>query len=115
MVDRHGGGIGLRDQGLIESALNRPLSAFGGQLQYGTPFHRAAVLWLELVKNHGFVDANKRTATMAMQRWLDREGFFLEAPDEDLTSLVVAIADERASTEELAGWLESHSRPVEPP
>jgi death-on-curing protein len=115
MMDRYGGGIGVRDHGLIESALNRPLSGFGGQRQYRTPFERAAVLWLGLIKNHGFVDGNKRTATMAMQRWLDREGFVLEVVDESLVTQAVAIANDRVSLDELAVWLESHSRPIDPP
>ena len=113
MVDRYGGGIGVRDHGLVESALHRPLSAFGGRLQYRTPFHRAAVLWLGLVKNHGFVDANERTATMAMQLWLEREGFVLDARDEELVAQAVAVADDQTSVEGLAAWLESRAKAAE--
>jgi death-on-curing protein len=110
MIDRYGGGIGVRDHGLVESALHRPISAFGGRLRYRTPFRRAAVLWLGMVKNHGFVDANKRTATMATQLWLEREGFALEARDEDLVAQALAVADDLVSLDELAAWLESRAR-----
>jgi death-on-curing protein len=115
MVDRYGGVIGVRDHGLIESALNRPLSGFGGQRQYATPFERAAVIWLGLIKNHGFVDGNKRTATMAMQLWLDREGFALEVAHELLVIQALAIANDRVSLDEPAGWLGSRSRPIDSP
>jgi death on curing protein len=113
MVDRYGGGIGVRDHGLVESALHRPLSALGGRLQYRTPFQRAAVLWLGLVKNHGFVDANKRTATMAMQLWLEREGFVLDIRDEELVAQAVAVADDQISLEVLAAWLEWRAKAAE--
>lgn len=113
MRDRYGGGIGVRDQGLIESALARPLAGFQGEAVYRTPFLRAAVLWVGLIRNHGFVDANKRTSTMAMQLWLEREGFELNAPGSELVDTAVAIANKKVEMEEVAAWLEAHSAPAE--
>ncbi len=112
MIDRHGGHIGVRDNGLIESALARPLASFEGRDLYPDPFLRSAVLWLGLIKNHGFVDANKRTSTMAMQRWLYREGFDLIVAHADLVEMAVRIANSGIGIEELATWLEDHARPV---
>ena len=73
------------------------------------------MLWVGLIKNHGFVDGNKRTATMAMQRWLDREGFALNVADEELVALAVAIANDNAAPHDVASWLEASSRPIGPP
>lgn len=115
MRDRYGGGIGVRDQGLIESAIARPLAGFQGDALYRTPFLRAAVLWVGLIRNHGFVDANKRTSTMAMQLWLDREGFELDAPGSELVETAVAIANKKVDVEEVAAWLETHSQPAGEP
>ncbi len=107
--NRHGGDIGLRDQGLIESALARPLASFEGHALYTTPFLRAGVLWHGLIKNHGFVDANKRTATLATEHWLDREGYWLRATDEEVIAVAVGIADGGRTVEEVAAWLEAHA------
>lgn len=112
--DRYGGGIGIRDQGLIESALARPLAAFGGKELYTTPYLRAAALWHGLIRNHGFVDANKRTATMAMQWWLFREGYELEATDADLVAAAKDIANKRLALEGAAAWIEQHSHAIPP-
>ncbi|TME18719.1 MAG: type II toxin-antitoxin system death-on-curing family toxin [Chloroflexi bacterium] len=79
---------------------------------YPNPFLRAAVLWHGLIKNHGFVDAKKRTSTMAMQRWLHREGFDLFVPHSDLVVMAVRIANSGITVEELANWLEDNAQPV---
>ena len=111
MIDRYGGHVGARDAGLIESVLAAPLASFGRDL-YPNPFLRAAVLWHGLIKNHGFVDAKKRTSTMAMQRWLHREGFDLFVPQSDLVVMAVRIANSGITVEELANWLEDNAQPV---
>jgi len=111
LVKEFGGGVGVRDVGLIESALHRPLTSNEGKLQYQTPFERAAVLWLGLIRNHGFVDANKRTATAAMARWLVAEGYRLRSGQDELVDMAVAMANEELEVGEVAAWLEAHSEP----
>lgn len=111
LIREYGGGIGVRDAGLIESALHRPLASFEGQPLYRTPFERAAVLWLGLIRNHGFVDANKRTATAAMARWLLAEGFRLRAAQDELVDMAVAIANKQSDLGDVAKWLDSNAAP----
>jgi len=111
LVKEFGGGIGVRDAGLIESALNRPLASYEGRLLYQTPFERAAVLWVGLIRNHGFVDANKRTATAATARWLLAEGFRLRSGQDELVETAVAIASNQLEVAGVAAWLEAHSEP----
>jgi death-on-curing protein len=111
LVREFGGGIGVRDAGLIESALSRPLASCEGELLHKTPFERAAVLWLGLIRNHGFVDANKRTATAAMARWLLTEGLRLRSGQDELVEMAVGIADKRVELAEVTAWLEAHSEP----
>lgn len=113
LIREYGGGLGVREVGLIESALHRPLASFEGRPLYRTPFQRAAVLWLGLIRNHGFVDANKRTATAAMARWLLGGGYRLRAAQDDLVDMAVAIADKLCGLDDVATWLESHVVPVE--
>lgn len=111
LIREYGGGIGVRDAGLIESALHRPLASFEGQPLYRTPFERAAILWLGLIRNYGFVDANKRTATAAMARWLLTEGFRLRAAHDELVDMAVAIANKQCELGDVAKWLESNAVP----
>lgn len=112
LVKRYGGGIGVRDSGLIESALNRPLTSFGGKLKYQTAHERAAALWVALIRNHGFVDGNKRTATAAMARWLAVEGYRLRAGQDELVEAAVQIANKGLDETSAAEWLALHSIPI---
>ena len=111
-VTEFGGSQGIRDRGLLESAIARPLASFGGKNRYGTPFKRAAALAESLVLNHGFVDGNKRTAMYAMAAWLEREGYVFEPARGELRDLALAIAAHELSTEQAATWLEKRSKSI---
>jgi death-on-curing protein len=111
-VEEFGGSNGIRDRGLLESALARPLASFGGKNLYDTPFKRAAALAESLVLNHGFVDGNKRTAMYAMAAWLDREGYVIEAERGALRDFALAIASHELSTEQISAWLEQRSKQI---
>lgn len=104
-VTEFGGSQGIRDRGLLESAIARPLATFGGKNLYDTPFKRAAALAESLVLNHGFVDGNKRTAMYAMAAWLEREGYVIEAARGELRDFALAIASHDFNTEQIAAWL----------
>lgn len=110
LVKRYGGGIGVRDVGLIDSALHRPLTSYRGE--YKTSHARAAALWVALIRNHGFVDGNKRTATAAMTRWLLAEGYHLRAGQDELVEAVVEIANKQLDETDAAQWLEKHTKKV---
>ena len=111
-VTEFGGSQGIRDRGLLESAIARPLASFGGKRLYDNPFKRSAALSESLVLNHGFVDGNKRTAMYAMAAWLEREGYVLEAARGELRDLALAIAAHKQSKEQIASWLEKRSKPI---
>jgi death-on-curing protein len=111
-VEEFGGSSGIRDRGLLESALARPLASFGGKNLYDTPFKRAAALAESLVLNHGFVDGNKRTAMYAMAAWLEREGYVIEAERGALRDLALAIASHELNTEQISAWLEQRSAQI---
>jgi death-on-curing protein len=111
-VQEFGGAQGVRDPGLLESALARPLASFGGKNLYDTPYKRAAALAESLVLNHGFVDGNKRTAMYAMAAWLELEGHRVEAARGELRDLALAIATRQRDIEGIAEWLERRSVPL---
>lgn len=89
-LELHGGAPGLRDEGMLESALNRPLQ----KLQYAEPdiFELAAAYLFGIVKNHPFIDGNKRTGYLAADVFLALNGWSVEAEQEEIISFVLGIA-----------------------
>jgi death-on-curing protein len=86
----HGGAAGLRDEGMLESALGRPLQ----KIAYSEPdiFELAAAYLFGLVKNHPFIDGNKRTGYIAADVFLSLNGWSVEASQEEVVALVLAVA-----------------------
>lgn len=89
-LELHGGAPGLRDEGMLESALNRPLQ----KIRYADPdiFELAAAYLLGIVKNHPFIDGNKRTGYLAADVFLALNGWSVEAEQEEIISFVLAVA-----------------------
>jgi death-on-curing protein len=109
-VDRYGGDPGVRDLGLLESAIAQPQATFGGQLLHGFPFEMAAAYLFHIVNNHPFCDGNKRTGAVAALVFLDLNGIELQAPKGSLYEITIAVARGEAGKAELAAFFESHAR-----
>jgi death-on-curing protein len=109
LVSETGGGHGIRDLGLLESAVARPRATFGGVELYPDVFTKAAVLMDSLINNHPFVDGNKRTGLAAAAVFLLRNGWRLTASPLDLETLTLRVAVEGMEMEALAGWLRLNS------
>jgi death-on-curing protein len=103
---QHGGGQGVRDLGLLKSALARPLNAFHYQRVVSLS-QLAASYGFGICKNHPFVDGNKRTAFVVTRLFLKLNGFDLNASKEEKYLTFLTLAEGRLSEEELAAWLES--------
>ena len=110
-VARYGGSTLVRDVGLLESALAMPAAAFGGELLHSSLAEQAAVYLFHLVKNHPFDDGNKRTGLVAMLAFLGLNSRRLEAPDDDLTDLVLGVAEGRVTKAEVAVFVRRHTVP----
>ena len=110
-IARYGGSLGIRATELLESALAVPAATFGGRHLHGDLSEMAAAYLFHLVKNHPFVDGNKRTGLMAMLVFLGLNGLRLEAGDNDLGDLVCAVAEGRVGKAEIAVFVKSRSRP----
>ncbi len=106
-----GGSAGLRDRGGLEAAAARPQMTFGGDDLYPDLAAKAAALMHSLVMNHPFVDGNKRVGAMAAELFLAANGHELEADDEALADLTLAIARGEVPAEALAVWIRQRSRP----
>ena len=98
---------GIRDLGLIESAVNAPFQTFGGQFLYPTVEERAARLFFGLVKNHGFIDGNKRVALHATELYLMLHGFNLNCSQAERVSVTMRIAAGEMTAEEILTRLKS--------
>jgi death-on-curing protein len=104
----HGGGAGIRDRGLLESALARPRNIY----EYGEPgiFELAAAYTAGIVQNHPFIDGNKRAGFLAGTAFLELNGFRFTASETEATQIILALATGRLSEQQLAEWLEKSSR-----
>ncbi|MFN2524813.1 MAG: type II toxin-antitoxin system death-on-curing family toxin [Actinomycetota bacterium] len=109
LIARFGGDPGIRDEGLLDSALAQPLATYGGELLHPTLFEQAAAYLFHLAQNHPFVDGNKRIAFAAADVFLRINGWKLTATDEDSYEISMRAASGKASKSELAGFIEANS------
>ncbi|MGH8138568.1 MAG: type II toxin-antitoxin system death-on-curing family toxin [Steroidobacteraceae bacterium] len=103
-----GGLGGIRDQGLLESALDRPRNLLAYEPQKSI-YQLAAALCVGIAKNHPFNDGNKRTALLATRAFLYLNGCELEPAQEEEVATLVAVADDSMTERELADWLQVNS------
>lgn len=101
----HGGSAGIRDQDLLESALMRPQNVHLYSPE-GTIYDLAALYAIGLVKNHAFVDGNKRTAWLACALFLELNGLFVIAAQEDVVVIMLGAADGTITEEVVSAWLQ---------
>ncbi len=100
----YGGRAGVASLHLIESALARPYSGY-----HRTIYSKAAATLHSMVGNHGFVDGNKRTAWLLVEILIDRSGYRLLLPDDEpIDDLVVCVATDQITFEDLVVWFEEH-------
>lgn len=111
-MEQFGGSMGVRDPGLLESALAQPCASFGGEYLHRGLFEMAAAYLYHIVQNHPFVDGNKRVGLESALAFLALNGVEIDAPDDDLESLVLAVASGQADKAQAAAFLEQHSRPA---
>ena len=108
LVKRFGGSLGVRDLGLLESALARPQATFDGKDLYPDIFDKAASLMHSLLKNHPFIDGNKRTALASAGIFFKLNGYNLENKHKDELQFALNVENESITLEEIALWLKSN-------
>lgn len=108
-LSEHGGPSGIRDAGLLDSALAKPINLSG----YGNPdlFDLAASYAFGIARNHPFVDGNKRTSLVITELFLELNGCSLEASDIDCLSRWLALSSGDLAEGEMAEWLRNNCRP----
>ena len=113
LIEETGGGHGLRDLALLESAASRPRATFEGRDLYADLFAKAAALMESLIRNHPFVDGNKRTGIAAAALFLVQNGRRLAATNAEVEAFVLRVVEAEPDVAEIAAWLRTHSLPFE--
>ena len=108
LIEDFGGIHGIRDEGLLESALSAPFQTFDGQDLYPSLLEKAGRLGYGLIRNHPFLDGNKRIGVHTMLTFLVLNGVRLSYSDEDLIQTALGVASGSVSFGELCLWLSTH-------
>jgi death-on-curing protein len=108
-IGRYGGALGIRDRGLLESALAMPQASFSGEALHATLHEQAAAYLFHLVKSHPFVDGNKRVGLAVCLVFLQLNRVRIRATDDELVGLVLGVADGRHGKAEVAVFLRHHT------
>lgn len=106
-IQRFGGSQGIRDEGLLESALAQPQATFGGELLHPTIPEQAAAYLYHLAMNHPFIDGNKRTAFAVMDTFLRVNAYDLNLTDNEAYQLVLQVVQGEINKQELANLITS--------
>lgn len=108
LLAQTGGMPGVRDEGLLQSALEAPFQSFGGDDIYPSIQQKAARLGYGLIKNHPFLDGNKRIGTHVMLVFLCLNGIELDYTQKELEDIILSVAASEAGSDDLLRWLLRH-------
>lgn len=110
MAEATGGSVGVRDEGLLESALENCFATFDGIELYPSKEEKAANLGFSLISNHAFVDGNKRIGVYIMLSFLEINGIHLDATNEDVIKLGLSVAAGEMKYSEILEWIYEHKK-----
>jgi death-on-curing protein len=108
LIDKFGGIKGIRDQGLLESAINRPHATFDNTELYPSLPEKAAAILESVLINHPFIDGNKRTAYVLMRLILLERGYDIEAKQDEKYEMVISASTGTMRFDEIRNWIQSH-------
>ena len=108
LVEETGGSVDIRDEGMLDSAVSAPYASFAGIEPFPTVIEKASRLGFGLIKNHPFIDGNKRIGTHALILMLRINGVTIDYDDQDLIDTILKVADGSFGYEELLAWVKAH-------
>ena len=111
-IDLYGGSSGIRDEGYLQSALERPFSTFGGEDLYTNAFQKAAAILESILKNHPFIDGNKRTGFFTCGSILMSYNWRIVTNNTEAYDFVVKVASTHMEFDEIVTWLQDHSESI---
>ncbi len=110
LIEATGGMSGIRDEKMLDSALNNPFQSFNGKELYPSIQAKAARLCFGLVKNHAMVDGNKRLGTHIMLTFLALNGYELSYSQTELSDIILAVASGEVDAEDILQWIIEHQK-----
>lgn len=110
LIQTTGGSLGIRDEGMLDSALSNPFQTFGGEELYPSIQAKAAQLCYGLVKNHSMIDGNKRLGTHVMLVFLALNGYELLYSQDELSTTILALASGELGEEDVLQWIIQHEK-----
>ena len=110
LIEATGGSAGIRDEGMLDLALNNPFQSFGGQELYPSIQAKAARLCFGLVKNHAMLDGNKRLGAHVMLVFLALNGYELYYSQKELSDVILALASGNIGEKEILQWIIEHQQ-----
>ncbi len=110
LIEATGGSKGVRDEGMLDSALSNPFQSFGGEELYPSVQAKAAQLCYGLVKNHAMLDGNKRLGTHVMLVFLALNGYELEYSQKELSDIILTLAAGEVRADSLLQWIIEHQK-----
>jgi death-on-curing protein len=105
LIDRFGGATGIRDKGILESAIGRPFQTFDGKDLYPDPVDKAAAIFESIVSNHPFVDGNKRTAYVLLRLILKRNQLDINVDQDVKYDFVIKAAKGELTFDKIRAWI----------
>lgn len=111
-IERYGGSLGVRDWGLLKSAVAMPAATFGGQFLHGDVYEMAAAYLFHLVQNHPFIDGNKRVGAVTADVFLQLNDLLLTAGQDDFADFVLSVATSETSKSAAAEFLRENTKPA---
>ncbi len=105
LIEKFGGAKGIRDQGILESAINRPFQTFDKSDLYPDPIDKATAIFESIVSNHPFVDGNKRTAYVLMRILLKEGNLDIDATEDDKYEFVINSAKGELKFDQIRDWI----------
>ncbi|MDD5701252.1 MAG: type II toxin-antitoxin system death-on-curing family toxin [Dehalococcoidales bacterium] len=112
-IQRYGGHIGIRDLELLKSSIYMPAASFGGEYLHTDVYEMAAAYLFHIIRNHPFVDGNKRTGVVSALVFLILNGIEFTADEDKLEKMVVSVAEGKTGKPEIAQFFRDNSQPLE--
>jgi death on curing protein len=110
LIENFGGAKGIRDRGILESAINRPYQTFDGQELYPSPIDKAAAIFESLISNHPFIDGNKRTAYVMMRLVLKEGKMDINLTQDQKFDFVIKAAKGEFTYDQIRTWIKINLR-----
>jgi death-on-curing protein len=112
LIQIYGGSPGIRDESLLNSAIQQPKSSFDGNYLHNSIFEMASAYGFHLCKNHPFIDGNKRVALAAMDTFLQNNGYEISASEKETYKIIIELSAENLSKSELTQWLKQNTTSI---